>query len=279
MYSDVRELIRLPYSVARVIRKQDRFLTDTVLFKYIGRRMTDELLNQAAKYIRYKCGIEEIPLSFFAMPLDKFRNKTLPEDAFAHVLKRIIAATEMYVGARHDLPLQQSISATDWTSLPKAEWTPVFVERVEPKGEDSIDTWILRCRVLAGTLTDNVINYTVSLRTVYRIARLSGFNQRSETAKLFDAKQLVLLRLLLRVREGSTPEHISIETTGEHTPFTTYNRMINKFRDLRTRQCPEQLRVPCYKCGVGQDQCVLATIPTTLETRYLSYYNTKTPAK
>jgi hypothetical protein len=244
-----QDKIKLPYSIAAVFKQQQRLAEDVPLKKFIGRSLTMPLLQGMAEYLHCKLGKEGIPLSFYMDTLDSFRNKTADPNKIAALLRRIAAITE--------LPERPLTPAVPWVYQLQDEWVPVEVREVTKKpGNDPI--WIFRCLALGGRMTDITFEHDISLKRAFSIARISGFNQRSETKRLYDPRQFVGLRLLFRVCKGSALGAVRVGECRENSSLSAYNRKVNKLRDPELRVCRYRMRVPCFRCGVGTDRCPVA---------------------
>jgi hypothetical protein len=254
------EKIKLPYSIARVIKQQKRLLDDVPLKNYIGVQMTDSLILSAAEYLHWKLRKNGIPVSFYAETLDIFRNRKLQAYEFEMVLRRIAAVTE--------IPEDHRLPAMRWSHQVEDEWFPVIVLNVNQRNKEE-QIYDVLCRVVGGRMIDIEFIYKISLKQAFRIATMSGFNQRSEVTRLIDPRQFVKLMLLLKVAKGSVPERVRILDCGEHGPIVTFNRRINKLRYHEFRVCKYRLNVPCFRCGVGSDDCPLAVIEHTDKDRLI----------
>jgi hypothetical protein len=244
-----QEKIRLPYSIATVIKQQRRLLDDVPLKKFIGRSMDRSLLRSMAEYLKYKVRKDTIPLSFYENTLDLFRSRIIEDRQMSILLRRIAAVAE--------LPERPLTPAVPWIQQLADEWVPIEVESVVKKqGNEQI--WLFKCCALGGRMADVRFDCSVSLKRAFRFAKMSGFNQRSEWKRLHDPRQFVRLRLLLNVLKGSTFSSVRIGDCGEHPPIVTYNRKLNRLRDPELRVCCYRMRVPCFRCGVGTDQCPVA---------------------
>jgi hypothetical protein len=249
-----QDKIKLPYSISRVIQQQDRLNDDVPLKKYIGVLISDSHILSMAEYLHWKVRKNDIPVSFYAGTLDTLRGRLLTEHELMLLLRRIAAVTELPEGTKQP--------ATRWSYQSEDEWVPVVVNNAELKNTNEY-LWNLTCCALGGRMVDVEFVYKISLKQAFRIARMSGFNQRSESKRLYDPRQFIRLRLLLKVSKGSMPDRVHITDCGENNSIVTFNRKINRMRHHETRICQFRLTVPCFRCGVGTDQCPLAVIEHT----------------
>jgi hypothetical protein len=250
------ERIILPYSVAAVIKNQQKLIKATPRMKYVGRQLDDAAIKILAIYLQWKCNRVDVPLSFFLSSLDVFRYRTIAESAFQQFLRRLVA-----VLALDEAPLQP---VGPWVIQEQDEWVPVEVLRVTPK-EQAL--YVFRCKALCSRMVGQEFDYRVSMKMAFRMASMAGFNQRSEMKRLMNPLQFTGLRLVLQIAKGSAPGSVRVLDCGEHSATTVYNQRINRLRDPEFRKCPHQKRTMCFQCGIGKNQCKLAVMEETNASR------------
>ena len=261
--------LKLPYSLAKVQKQQERFVSDTILSQSIGQRLEENKIPVLAEYLWLKVGCDSIDISFYAMSLDQFRGKTVERREWHRRLRRIVAAVELY-RACPERPLRP---VTDWQGQNYEEWSPVLVRNISGKpGTGATGPWLSSCLVLAGTAAEVTWDYTVSQRMAYRIASMSGFSQKKEKYKFVNVKQLMSLNLLLLIQADSTPDRIKISDIGWSHSMKTNNRKIIQARYPGYRECSFGLFVGCHQCGIGLDFCDLATQRQTDEHRKKQFH-------
>ena len=253
------EPIKLPYSVAKILKQQYRLMTDTLLPSAIGRQLTLDSQNRYADYLHYKLGASMVPVSFYARVLDSLRNRVITREDWVCILRRIVALAEAY---RQNPEAGERLPA-EWALQTESEWVPCHVHSVEAMKSGADRYWLLHCRVIGGSPAEVVFDYRVSQKMAFRLAWHSGFRPYPEVKRLYDPMQFAQLRVLLKIRKGSNRDRISIENVGEHLPLSTYNRKINKARNPETRACPENQRIMCYACKFGRDRCRFAVLEHT----------------
>jgi hypothetical protein len=246
------DTITLPYSVAAVLKDQQKLIKATPRRKYVGRQLSDADIKTLAIYLQWKTNRMDVPLSFFLSSLDVFRYRTIDESTFQQFLRRMVSVLAM--NEEHPHPV------TPWTTQEQDEWVPVEVMHVTQK-EQAL--YIFRCRALCSRMVEQEFDYRVSMKMAYRMAGMVGFNQRSELKRLLDPRQFVGLRLVLQIAKNSAPGNVKVLDCGEHSATTVYNQRINKQRDPEFRKCPHQKRTMCFQCGIGKDKCRLAIMEET----------------
>ena len=254
------EQVKLPYSTAKVQRQQARLVADTILNKYVGRRLDEMTILSLAEYLSLKLGYDDVPPSFYALSLDSFRMKAVNKPDWHRRLRRIAASVESFRAGQR--PLRP---VTDWLRQEEDEWSPVWVHTVT--GHHNA-TCQLSCFVLAGQAAEVNFEYRISPRMAWRIAVRSGFSQRSEVYQFFDARQFASLNLLLLIGRGSTPSQVKIGDVALNNAIRTANRKIIRERSEAYRDCPFDLHVGCHRCGIGRNDCDLATQQVTSPNRY-----------
>jgi hypothetical protein len=253
---------KLPYHVSQVHKLQERFVSDTVIARYLGQRLSDSDINALARYLYLKFGYDDVPQTFYASSLDSFRRKTVTEPELFRRLRRIVAILSLY-RASPGMTLQP---VTDWQEQSHEEWIPVLVRDVTPApGAGKLGPWLLSCLVLGGTAAEVTFDYKVSQRMTYKIALLSGFSQTTEQYQFVDTRQFMALELLLLLKKGSTPTSIKIGDMGSNPTLEAGNRKIIKARYPAYRKCEFGIPVGCHQCPVGLDQCNLATRRETIQ--------------
>jgi hypothetical protein len=121
---------------------------------------------------------------------------------------------------------------------------------------------------LAGHAAEVNFEYRISPRMAWRIAVRSGFSQRSEVYRFFDARQFASLNLLLLIAKDSTPSQVKIGDVALNHAIRTANRKIIRERSEAYRDCPFDLHIGCHRCGIGRNDCDLATQQETSPNRY-----------
>jgi hypothetical protein len=253
-------VVKLPYSVDAVARRQDALMRDAFLQGLAGEKFTEDLLSYVSSYLCQKIsarGVDEIFYSVFLTPL---RNTVLDADHWRLTLRRLVATVLTSTKECPALPLPR------WTILQQDEWTPVFVKSIS-QADDHV--WRFQLRSLGGTTAESEWSDSVSEKSARRIVYFSGFNPRSDVSRFYHVFQLVQLRLVLLLAAGSTPSNVRVVDCGRLPSFETYNRRINKLRHHETRTCPFAKLNPCFSCPIGQDRCRLAVIPFTKEEEWL----------
>jgi len=243
------EKITLPYSVAAVLKEQQKLIKATPRLKYVGRQLSDADIKTLAIYLQWKCNRMDVPLSFFLSSLDAFRYRTIDESAFQQFLRRMVSVLSL-----EEKDLQP---VAPWTVQEQDEWIPVEVIGVMKK-EQAL--YIFRCRALCSRMVGQEFDYRVSMKMAFRMASMSGFNQRSEMKRLLDPRQFVGLRLVLQIAKNSTPGNVKVLDCGEHSATTIYNQRINNQRAPEFRKCLHQKKTMCFQCGIGKDKCKLAAV-------------------
>jgi hypothetical protein len=263
------EPVKLPYSTAKVRRQQARLVADTVLNRFIGRRLDEITITSLAEYLHLKLGYDNVPLSFYALSLDSFRLKTVRQPDWHRRLRRIAAIVEAF-RAEPEKPLRP---VTEWMLQEQDEWSPVWVRGVRLQYNTQPDgPWLLSCLVLAGHAAEVTFEYRISQKMAYRIAAMSGFSQKSDTYRFVDVRQFVSLNLLLLIAKGSTPSRVIVSDVALNEAIKAANRKIIRVRSQAYRECPFELRVGCHRCGIGLTHCGLATQQQTGNKRYLQYF-------
>ena len=263
------EPVKLPYSTAKVQRQQARLVADTVLSKFIGKRLDEITITSLAEYLHLKLGYDNVPLSFYALSLDSFRRKTVKKTDWHRRLRRMAALVEAFRAE----PQQPLRPVGDWMRQETDEWSPVWVRRVTlPSNTQPDEPWLLSCLVLAGHAAEVTFEYRISQKMAWRMARLSGFSQKSEIYQFVDVRQFVSLHFLLLIAKGSTPSRVIVRDAAWNESLKTANRKIIQARSQAYRNCPLELRVGCHRCGIGLTHCGLATQQQTSQNRYLQYF-------
>ena len=250
------EKIILPYSVAAVLKDQQKLIKSTPRLKYVGRQLSDADIKRLAIYLQWKCNRMDVPLSFFLSSLDTFRYRTIDESTFQQFLRRLVSTL-----ALGEKDLQPVVS---WAMQEQDEWIPVEVVSVTQK-EQAL--YVFRCKALCSRMVEQEFDYRVSMKMAFRMAHMTGFHQRSEMKRLLDPRQFVGLRLVLQIAKNSTPGNVKVLDCGEHSATIIYNQRLNKLRDPEFRKCPHQKKTMCFQCGIGKDKCKLAVMEETNASR------------
>jgi hypothetical protein len=251
-----KEKTPLPYSIERVLKKQESLVQDSFLRHQVGTRLSDQDMDCLVPYLIQKfADSKRATEDFFRIFLSPFRSKVIEEEPWFHGLRRMASLLAM------ESPEPQPV----WTFLSEETWTPVCVSSAVPRFRQGIVvSWMLSCLALCGPMTETQFDYPCSERMVRRLAYLSGFNPRSKIYCYYDGRQLVQLRLLLLIAKGSTSSRVRVADVGRNSSIISYNQKVTKFRDLSKRRCPRHLTVPCFRCNFGLDVCPLAVIPETI---------------
>jgi hypothetical protein len=153
------EEIVLPYSVATVLKDQQKLIKATPRQRFVGRQLSDADIKTLAIYLQWKCQRMEVPLTFFLSSLDVFRYRTIDEETLQQFLHRIVAV--LALKEEHLQPVGP------WVTQEQDEWIPVEVLRVTPK-EQAL--YLFRCRALCSRMVGQEFDYRVSMKMAFRMA-------------------------------------------------------------------------------------------------------------
>ena len=237
--------VKLPYSVAAIIKKRDSLATNPLFRQYIGKRLTSSDVLKFSELLRYKLN-DKITLRQLSAAADMLKHRTLDERVFNLFIWRAAACQHSMLAGEVFLP---------WESLALDTWLPCEVI-------NNSDT-SLKLLVLATTLAGTEFDYQVSPARTLMLARVSGLLLRNSDETVTMPCQLFRMRLLLLARRGSHAGNMLIQKSGHYPVFTSYNRNLLKSRRVGVRKCPFNLMVPCHVCKKGRNVCELALKETT----------------